>query len=72
VGIVMTSITVASLPEAADSRGLFHEIRKFWREFSGSVFNPYRPELHYMRGPGPAWQAKHAGASIAGSDRIQH
>jgi hypothetical protein len=21
--------------------------------------NPYRPELHYMRGPGPKWRAKH-------------
>jgi hypothetical protein len=21
--------------------------------------NPYRPELHYMRGPGPKWHAKH-------------
>jgi hypothetical protein len=20
---------------------------------------PYRPELHYMRGPGPRWHAKH-------------
>ena len=20
---------------------------------------PYRPELHYMRGPGPKWRAKH-------------
>ena len=20
---------------------------------------PYRPELHYMRGPGPKWYAKH-------------
>jgi hypothetical protein len=20
----------------------------------------YRPEAHYMRGPGPKWQAKHA------------
>jgi hypothetical protein len=24
--------------------------------FAG-VFNPYRPELHYMRGPGPKWHA---------------
>jgi hypothetical protein len=24
-----------------------------------SVFNPYRPELHYMRGPGPKWRARH-------------
>ena len=23
------------------------------------LLNPYRPELHYMRGPGPAWHAKH-------------
>jgi hypothetical protein len=21
-------------------------------------FTPYRPELHYMRGPGPKWHAK--------------
>ena len=24
------------------------------------IFNPYRPELHYMRGPGPACRAKQA------------
>ncbi|MEI7806002.1 MAG: hypothetical protein WCI56_11795 [Hyphomicrobiales bacterium] len=23
--------------------------------------DPYRPELHYMRGPGPKWRAKHGG-----------
>ncbi len=23
--------------------------------------HPYHPERYYMRGPGPAWQAKHAG-----------
>jgi len=23
-------------------------------------FDPSRPELHYMRGPGPKWRAKHA------------
>jgi len=23
------------------------------------VFDPYRPELHYMRGPGPRWREKH-------------
>lgn len=30
-----------------------------WRELSRDVVGPYRPELHYMRGPGPAWRAKH-------------
>ena len=24
-----------------------------------SLFDPYRPELYYMRGPGPKWHAKH-------------
>jgi hypothetical protein len=26
-------------------------------------FDSYRPELHYMRGPGPKWHAKHAPAA---------
>ena len=24
-----------------------------------AVSDPYRPELHYMRGPGPKWHARH-------------
>jgi hypothetical protein len=39
------------------------EFRAFWRAFFARAFNPYRPELHYMRGPGPAWRAKHLGRS---------
>ena len=35
------------------------EFRAYWRRFFATAFNPYRPELHYMRGPGPAWRAKH-------------
>ena len=23
------------------------------------LVDPYRPEMHYMRGPGPKWHAKH-------------
>jgi hypothetical protein len=30
----------------------------FWRELTRDAVRPYRPELHYMRGPGPAWRAK--------------
>ena len=30
----------------------------FWQ----SLTDPYRPELYYMRGPGPKWRAKHAAA----------
>ena len=39
------------------------ELRAFWRQCSAKAFDPYRPELHYMRGPGPAWHAKHPGRS---------
>ncbi len=34
-------------------------IRAFWSRFFATAFHPYRPELHYMRGPGPAWRAKY-------------
>ena len=30
-----------------------------WRRLAAPLFDPYRPELHYMRGPGPKWRAKH-------------
>jgi hypothetical protein len=39
--------------------GLVAEVVLFWRDFVVAAFNPYRPEKHYMRGPGPAWHAKH-------------
>ena len=30
-----------------------------WQALTKALFDDYRPELHYMRGPGPAWHAKH-------------
>jgi hypothetical protein len=37
---------------ASDLTDLVHNLVK-------SLFDTYRPELHYMRGPGPKWRAKH-------------
>ena len=34
-------------------------IRELAQTFA-RAFDPYRPELHYMRGPGPKWHAKWA------------
>jgi hypothetical protein len=31
----------------------------------GYLSDRYRPELHYMRGPGPKWLEKHAGQTAA-------
>ena len=63
----MASITSTSLSSTANSRDggskPFAEIRSYWRQFFARAFDPYRPELHYMRGPGPAWRAKHVASS---------
>ena len=65
----MTSITSNSLSPTAASRDrqtdLLDGFRGFWRQFFARTFDPYRPELHYMRGPGPAWHAKHRAVSPA-------
>jgi hypothetical protein len=34
----------------------FFDFARVLRRFT----DPYRPELHYMRGPGPKWHAKHS------------
>lgn len=63
---VMATIASASHAPAARPARVekpLAEFRAFWRAFFARAFNPYRPELHYMRGPGPAWRAKHMGAS---------
>jgi hypothetical protein len=38
---------------------------EIWSRWKNEIFNPYRPELHYMRGPGPKWREKHAQAESA-------
>jgi hypothetical protein len=40
---------------------LLHAMGRCWRELTRDAIRPYRPEQHYMRGPGPAWRAKHGG-----------
>ncbi len=56
------SVSTPTLTRDGQSRP--SEFRGFFRRFFTRAFNPYRPELHYMRGPGPAWRAKY-GADAA-------
>jgi len=42
--------------------GLPARFGKLLRDLAKALFDPYRPELHYMRGPGPKWRAKQAPA----------
>jgi hypothetical protein len=39
------------------------DIADLFRTLANALLDPYRPELHYMRGPGPKWQAKYDPAS---------
>jgi hypothetical protein len=34
-------------------------VARRWHHVRTRLFDPYRPELHYMRGPGPKWREKH-------------
>jgi hypothetical protein len=36
------------------------DIAHVWRMLVASHMHSYRPEKHYMRGPGPKWREKHA------------
>ena len=62
----MATLTSGSLSSPArdhvERASHFAGIVEFFRQFVVRAFDPYRPELHYMRGPGPACRAKQAAA----------
>ena len=41
-----------------------------WRNATAIEEDRYHPEAHYMRGPGPKWQAKHAQAAASHDLRL--
>jgi hypothetical protein len=43
----------------ASARQLGQRLRAAATGWGQEIFDPYRPELHYMRGPGPKWREKH-------------
>jgi hypothetical protein len=60
----MISTTTRKLA-ARKNPGLVADIAEFFRDLANALFDSYRPELHYMRGPGPKWHAKHSRAAKA-------
>jgi hypothetical protein len=54
----MISTTTMKLAARKNS-GLVADIAELLRNLANALFDSYRPELHYMRGPGPKWHAKH-------------
>ena len=45
---------------ASASLRLRTELVNYWRTVLADQGSPYRPELHYMRGPGPKWRQAQA------------
>jgi hypothetical protein len=54
-------------PSSMPLRRRLYAIMTGWHWLIKAAGNPYRPELHYMRGPGPKWRAKHQGRSEIGA-----
>jgi hypothetical protein len=48
----LSGLARKTVESASDLANVVHNLIK-------DVRDSYRPELHYMRGPGPKWQAKH-------------
>jgi hypothetical protein len=47
---------------AIDPAAMAEVWRRLKIRLKNGIFDSYRPELHYMRGPGPKWHEKHARA----------
>ena len=50
---------------AAHVTSMLDRIVTSWQRVIDRVTDSYRPERHYMRGPGPKWYAKHRAAGAA-------
>ena len=53
---------------ASQTPGLASDLADLARNLTKDLFDTYRPELHYMRGAGPKWRAKHERALRFGPD----
>jgi len=51
------AVTPSPTLHAPNIRHVLGELR---RALMKALFDGYRPEMHYMRGPGPKWREKHA------------
>jgi hypothetical protein len=65
--IATSVLCVSSAPLTVRPRtDICNVVAEHWRKLMKQVFDSYRPELHYMRGPGPKWHEKHAAAEERG------
>jgi len=64
--------------DASAFSGLLRKTANAASDFASVVHNlimdvrdSYRPELHYMRGPGPKWRTKHGSEAVPSAGHYQ-
>ena len=60
--------TVRAFVARRKTPGLAFDLANLTRNLVKGLFDTYQPELHYMRGPGPKWRAKHERTLRLGPD----
>jgi hypothetical protein len=60
IQVMALPLAPATVPEIAGSRERLTPLVDVLRELVRGFLEPYRPERHYMRGPGPKWRERHA------------
>jgi hypothetical protein len=61
--MMMGRTTIRMRALRGNAPGLAVALGDLLHDIARALFDSYRPELHYMRGPGPKWRAKHAPAA---------
>ena len=59
----------SSVADRREALGLVSDFAPFVRALK-ALFDPYRPERHYMRGAGPKWHAKHVPVRACAEDVV--
>jgi hypothetical protein len=54
----MKSIVIGAA-RSGPTVNLFRILARRWQRHAAHLSDPYQPERHYMRGPGPKWREKH-------------
>jgi hypothetical protein len=58
--VIGAATSGASLPV-----NLFRMLAQRWHRHGARLSDRYRPDRHYMRGPGPKWREKHGMSASA-------
>jgi hypothetical protein len=54
-----TVVIGAAVSDTSSLATIIRAVVQCWQAQLADLLDPYRPELHYMRGPGPKWRQRH-------------